>query len=259
MNIREYIASGILEAYVMGEVTAAERREVEEYRAKYPEIREELDSIEKSQEAFLISTGMTPSPGLRSRILENLPERDAPVRQLSQASAFPWRMIAAASLVLAVLAGGLAVVFYQNWQEARTRLSDLTAQNQQIAENYNRVRSDLQDIQSDLTILANPDFQRIALARPEGGTEAQVFWNQESQEVYLRSLSLARLAEDQQYQLWALIDGQPVDAGVFDSGGDGILKMKNIARADAFAITIEPRGGSENPTLSELQVIGELL
>ena len=68
----------------------------------------------------------------------------------------------------------------------------------------------------------------------------------------------AAIPADKQYQLWALKDGQPIDMGVFDpvTPEDGLLEMGRVPGADAFAVTLEPRGGSANPTLEEMYVYG---
>ena len=67
---------------------------------------------------------------------------------------------------------------------------------------------------------------------------------------------------DKQYQLWALKDGKPIDAGVFDMkpGTDGDMHMMpvTIAEADAFAVTLEKKGGSPTPTLTQLYVMGKI-
>jgi anti-sigma-K factor RskA len=65
------------------------------------------------------------------------------------------------------------------------------------------------------------------------------------------------LSAEQQYQLWALVDGVSIDAGVFDASRGTFQIMKAIAEADAFAVTIEQTGGAESPTLSTMQVYGE--
>ena len=71
---------------------------------------------------------------------------------------------------------------------------------------------------------------------------------------------LKELAQENQYQLWAIIDGKPVDAGVFDNNFTGLLKMKDIgAGAATFAVTIEPRGGRQTPTLETMQVAGNVV
>ena len=56
-----------------------------------------------------------------------------------------------------------------------------------------------------------------------------------------------------------MVDGKPVDAGVFDlNAGPGMFKMKNIPRAQAFAITLEKKGGSPTPSLDKLYVLGKV-
>lgn len=65
-----------------------------------------------------------------------------------------------------------------------------------------------------------------------------------------------------QYQLWALKDGKPIDAGVFDMipGTEGDMHMMpvTIADADAFAVTLEKKGGSPSPTLTQLYAMGKI-
>jgi anti-sigma-K factor RskA len=56
-----------------------------------------------------------------------------------------------------------------------------------------------------------------------------------------------------------MVDGKPVDAGVFDiKDGAGMVRMKNIPRAQAFAITLEKKGGSPTPSLDKLYVMGKV-
>jgi len=89
---------------------------------------------------------------------------------------------------------------------------------------------------------------------------AYVYWNGSTQEVYLDIQNMKELAQENQYQLWAIIDGKPVDAGVFDGNLTGLVKMKGIGTgAAAFAVTIEPRGGKASPTLETMQVVGNVV
>jgi anti-sigma-K factor RskA len=68
------------------------------------------------------------------------------------------------------------------------------------------------------------------------------------------------LSLENQYQLWAIVDGKPIDAGVFDSNLSGLVKMKDITSgASTFAVTIEPRGGSVSPSLHTMQVVGNIV
>jgi anti-sigma-K factor RskA len=54
-----------------------------------------------------------------------------------------------------------------------------------------------------------------------------------------------------------LVDGKPVDAGLLEDC-NGVCKLKNIPKAQAFAITLEDKGGSASPHLDQLYVIGNV-
>jgi anti-sigma-K factor RskA len=46
---------------------------------------------------------------------------------------------------------------------------------------------------------------------------------------------------------------------VFDKTSDStdMKPMKSTAEAQAFAVTLEPRGGSASPTMNEMMVLGK--
>jgi anti-sigma-K factor RskA len=96
-------------------------------------------------------------------------------------------------------------------------------------------------------------------AYPQG--RATVIWNETNGQVFFTLQDLPQPAPGQQYQLWALIDGQPVDAGVFDYETGNLQALKSVAlnggNLDAFAITLEPTGGSTVPTLTNMYLLGQ--
>jgi anti-sigma-K factor RskA len=122
------------------------------------------------------------------------------------------------------------------------------------------VNEKLDKIQDDFSIIQNSAFTKVVMKGTENAPEsrASVYWNAESKEVYLSIQNLKQISQSNQFQLWAIVDGKPVDAGVFDFNVNGLLKMKSISGASAFAITIEPRGGQTSPTMETMQVIGSL-
>ena len=86
---------------------------------------------------------------------------------------------------------------------------------------------------------------------------ATVYWDTRSKDVYVYTNKLPQAPAGKQYQLWAIVDGKPVDAGLLGNC-DGVCKMKNIPAAQAFAITLEDTGGSKEPHLDQLFVIGKV-
>lgn len=265
MNSKEYIASGILESYVLGELSEKEANEVLAMAQKHPEIKQELELIELGIEELAMKTAIKPSAKVKEKLFADLDEPGSEKRETKVVTISPspyWRYVAAASITLAVVAFIAAYNFYDKWQNTQGELDQLIAQNERVAEDYNQVNQQLNEIQRDLEIINNPNFNRIALKGTDNAPDAQasVYWNVDAQEVYLSIQNLKALSQDQQYQLWAIIDGKPVDAGIFNaSNATALLKMKNIgAGAGAFAVTVEPRGGSATPSLETMQVIGEV-
>ena len=86
---------------------------------------------------------------------------------------------------------------------------------------------------------------------------ATVYWDTRTKDVYLFSNNLPPAEPGKQYQLWAMVDGKPVDAGVIGNC-EGLCKLKNIPSAQAFAVTLEKAGGSPVPTMSSLYVMGSI-
>ena len=109
-----------------------------------------------------------------------------------------------------------------------------------------------------------PSMPGMKMAAMQGtanapGALATVYWDTTTKDVYMMINNLPQPASDKQYQLWALINNQPVDLGVFEMRQQRLLvKMKNVQNAQAFAITLEPRGGSPSPTMSAMYVMGKL-
>ncbi len=86
---------------------------------------------------------------------------------------------------------------------------------------------------------------------------ATVLWDKNSKDVYIYSSNMQQAPTGKQYQLWAIVDGKPVDAGLINNC-TGVCKMnKKIDHAQAFAITLEKEGGSPAPT-GDMYVTGKI-
>ena len=262
MVTSEYITSGILEQYVTGTATPQERQEVECMSKIYPELREELTRIEASLEAYITAHSVTPPAHLKAKIfdaIDNLaketPEIEAETPEKGKVivmqSSRRWQYLAAASVAGLALATSL---FWSNYQSQKATLAAFSARTQ-------TAETALQNSRSELAVLNNADFSPVKLSGiPQKAPAAsmQVLWNKKTKEVYVNRLDLPDVAPDKQYQLWGLADGKPIDMGVFDGNEIALIKMKDIPNAQAFAVTLEPRGGSPSPTLTEMYVLGNI-
>jgi anti-sigma-K factor RskA len=115
----------------------------------------------------------------------------------------------------------------------------------------------MNDVQDDLDKLRNHPMKTAALKSGDNSAYAIVYWDtvSASKDVYLMINNLPQPASDKQYQLWALLNGQPIDLGMIEVKQQRLLyRMKNVQNAQAFAITLEPKGGSDQPTTPPIAV-----
>jgi anti-sigma-K factor RskA len=264
VNVEEYISSGILEAYALGELPPREAEEVEKNLLRYPALREELDLIEKTQEVMCLRAAIAPPPSIKNNILEATQPKGKVVPLESPAESetvLRWKYAAAASIGIALFTSYMAYSYWTKWRSSQNELTTLIAQNQQIAQDYNKVNFRLDQMEDDLKVMGNPSFERVIMKGTPNAPQAlaSVYWNRQTEEVFVSIQNMRALSKEKQYQLWAIIDGKPVDAGVFDGNLAGLVKMKNIAKgAVTFAVTIEDAGGKPSPSLETMQVAGNV-
>lgn len=254
MDKEQLLSEGYLEAYLTEDLSPAEIQEVEQSVANDREVRIEFHRVQKTLELLAFHFGVAPSQAVKRSLMEDA----SVVKDLAPPMGKGWNMMMAASVTLALLSAISAFYFWGKWQSANEQMTEMLAQNILMAENVTRTSQELDEVKSNLSVLISPEFSRIVLNGTANAPDAKavIYWNASEQEVFLNAYSLAELPEGKQYQLWALVDGQPIDAGVFDPTGDTFRKMKLIAKADAFAVTIEQTGGSATPALETLQVVG---
>ena len=169
-----------------------------------------------------------------------------------------WALAASVALLLS-LAGNVAL--YSRWQRSDADLLAMQNQQTDFAATSQVVNRQLTQTRQEVAVLRDEQFRAVALAgTPAAPTaRARVLYNAATKAVYLDVRRLPALPAGKQYQLWALDNGKPVDAGTLAAAtatGQGLQQMKDIARAQAFAMTVEPAGGSINPTLSTMTVLG---
>jgi hypothetical protein len=155
-------------------------------------------------------------------------------------------LVIAAGLLLLLVSAGIGYHFYQKNQQLQ---SEITALRTQTQRQEGLVRQILND--PNYQSLALKGNEKLPLKMPKA--EIRVFWNAQTMQVYVSVAQLPELEVDQQYQLWALKNDQPIDAGVFQVRAAGVVQsLKTITAADKWAVTVEPKGGSPQPHLDKL-------
>jgi hypothetical protein len=278
LDSKEYIASGIIERYVLGSVSDQERREVDCMSLIYPELMEELLSIQFTIESYVESIAVQPPSGLKVAIFEaiknveqeSIVQKDSVRAESSTGSTAkivemkpkPFLKWAAAAIIPII---GLGVMYFG---ERNSRM-DLT---NQLAEVEAKIEANFTDSLSNLqnSLNQNKEYQALILDESTkevllAGTEvspesqARVFWSSEREEFCLISDKLPNPISGKQYQLWAIADGVPVDLGVFNKSETcSNLQKIGLENIQAFAVTLEKEGGSPTPTMEQMYVVGAI-
>ena len=256
MNIQEYIASGILETYLLGELSPAEQAEVEKNAAEYPEIRAELDRIERALEQYAVILGTPPPAGTLTELLDRIPTQGGSNPPHTGHKAWLWSL-AMVSLVMA----GLAYTSYRNQQNAQGERNQLENELQVLEEDCNQKDEEIASLVNIIDILSDPDTRAARMEGTELAPQAiaQVFVNDNTRQVYLDIGNLPTPPADKSYQLWGLVNGNPVDMGVFEINPEGGLQaVPFVEGAQTYAVTLEDAGGQPTPDLTQLYVIGNV-
>jgi hypothetical protein len=277
MDIKEYISSGILELYAAGSLSEPEAKEVEAMAASHAEVRAELDAINSALTGYASAFKKNPRPEMRQNILDKIDEIEgsskpvstnvyrmpdsAPVKE--DYSRVPSKMKYMMAAVLAFLVLNVAANYYllTKWKSTENQMTAIVNENAKMKQEYEQIKSTLDKKSGDMKMVMNRNNKVVDLKGMEisPSSQATVYWNPNSKQVMLSVDNLPAPPPDKQYQLWALKDGKPIDAGVFDMDKDPMHPMTiPIGAADAFAVTLETKGGSPAPTLTQRYVMGKI-
>lgn len=266
MQVQEIISSGLLELYVAGLTSPEETAQVQQWAKQYPEVASELDEIQSSIETYAINNAIEPDPSIKEKIFSGINKKEqtkiialkketTPAKVVKMSSS--WKWLAAASVLLLIGSIALNVLFYDKYNEADKNLQQTQQQLADAAESNNSMKEDMNVVQSKYS-------EPVALhgigVAPDAA--AKIFWMKNTGEVYVDPSNLPDIQQGQQFQLWAIVDGKPVDGGMILTSKKGdkyrIQKMRSFGKAEAFAITIEKEGGSPTPTMDKMVVMGKM-
>ena len=245
--------------------TAEESAELLSYAAQYPEIKQALLEEELVMENVAMQDAVV-APAylkdkLQSHFFSNLQnsevkkESEAIVRDISSNKSSKsnfWKFLAVAASLLLIISIAFMLVTSDRIKE-ENQLAMEKLEQQKIAQ-----QKEMEEMKAEMALVTDPAIKKIPLIGIEKHPDnnATLYWDTRNTDVYLKLHNMPAPNQDKQYQLWAIVDGKPVNLGVFENGkSDSLIqKMKSIPKAEMFAITLEGKGGSPTPTMDEMYV-----
>jgi anti-sigma-K factor RskA len=255
----------LLPFYVLDALTEEEKELVESYLAGHAEARAQVQDLQSGALALPNSVSpVEPPPRVKEALMARV-AADAQVRERSSARVVsqPSRRGLRFDDIFRILSLGAATAailwaFILNAQVAQLQ-SKISALNEQVATQSKSIDELIRNLpqtnQSDVITVSLKSTE--AQPRPLG----QLIANPHDTSAVLVISGLPPLEPGKTYQVW-LIGNAPVSAGLLtvDEHGQSVLIVTSkeaIGSFNSLGISIEPEGGSEQPT-GEIVVLSEL-
>ncbi|MBY0425834.1 MAG: anti-sigma factor [Cytophagales bacterium] len=257
MTKQEILESGVLETYVLGACSEEESASIQWMSMKDMEIKDAILEYHQALEQMAIIHSKELPLGMKEKLKGKLETFDR--NKAGENSHGRWKIISIAAAVAALVSFGGNFYLSTEIDSVKSALEIAQRQNQKLAYETGYLKQEKAETSDQLNLLLT-DAKRTVVMNGQPfapNAKATIYWK--GQEVYLFANTFPSNVEGKQYQLWAIVDGKPVDAGVFDinsSNSQKLIRLKDVMNASAFAVTEEKKGGSVTPTLEKMLVLG---
>lgn len=235
-------------AYALHALADEENASFERHLAGCEPCAQETAELSAAATRLGLAVATTPAPALRERVLRRIttvrqetpgtPARVLPVRAGSRARPLS-RWALAACLAAAAALGGTTVWQHQQASDARAEARQASRTTDEIA-----------------AVLAAPDARTRAAGLTDGATGTVVVSRSRDRAVFVVS-GMDRPPSGRVYQLWFDEGGTMRSAGLMDPdrSDQAVLMTGGVDRASGMGITVEPDGGSKQPTTTPIALM----
>jgi anti-sigma-K factor RskA len=251
---REYIVKeGLLEGYYLGELSAAQEQEVFEILQSDAELKKQYEELEQSMEKLAFENAVTAPSNVKENLLYQISDNK------SESSSEPkvikmlfYKRYFGVAASIAVIFMTVSLVFWSQLNDVQKELERTTAQQKSLLDSLITIAKSSLEKENWIAYVNDPETERYLLQGNKLAPEAAVlsYVNHEQQSVLINIHNLPEL-KDKDYQMWADVDGEMIDMGVIDTSKP-TLAMNYIENAESINITIEEKGGSDHPDVSNL-------
>jgi anti-sigma-K factor RskA len=216
--------------------------------------------------AMAFATTTEPPPGMRDQVMAAVartrqlpPEVRTHARPRRTRSAAPWLPWLSGAIATAAIA--VAVFFGFSQAHTQNELNQARAQNQALAAAQARVEAALSQArehdQALAQILGAPHVTLLSQRTTKGGV-AVVVLDAATRKLVVSTSGLPALPVGKVYQLWLIGPVKIVSAGLLPTARNGVttpVVATGIIKGDKLGLTVEPAGGSKQPTTTPIVAV----
>jgi anti-sigma-K factor RskA len=235
--------------YALGVLAPADASRVREHLATCPQCREEYARLKTAAAAVGFSAETTdaaecPSTLLRPRIMRQV-RASLDRARAERPPVWPAYLVAAACLAIAIASSIGDIALNNQLRQAQSQVARSTQRSTELERNIAETRATLSDLLSS-------DAKRYPINGGEIVTRGS--------SLYIAMHQLPALPRGKTYQAWTLAKGAakvaPSLTFVPDAHGVAVVAIPVNARdTAAVAISVEPEGGSKQPTTKPIAIV----
>lgn len=251
---KNYIQNnGILELYVLGELSAKENSQVEAILETDEALRIECETIENNFETLALENAITPNTRVKEALFNSIKagkdiSKVIPIETKKKTPIFQY--VAASIAALFIVS---SAVLFNKWQTAEDNLQVLQEETNTLNTRISTIENDLKITQDWYNAINKPEVRQLVLKgnSKSPNSKAIAYVNHTEKKVILNPQKLVKLDDSKTYQMWADVDGVMIDMGIIPKD-KSMVAMTYIENAESLNITIEPAGGNDHPTVEQL-------
>lgn len=265
MSNRKERFTELCTGHVLNALSAAEEQEFQQMLEN--PTKEELELLDDlkaiTAEMAVLAPAEEPSAHIKAQIMAAVKKFSGQTSSNAVVYRLGWYRAAAAAAVIFVFST-LGLLFY-----TQSLQKDMSGQSEMIAQQEATIRALQTEVERKEELLTILEARDVDLVIMDGMAEmspngyGKVVWDKEGGNALLQVANIPTVPSDKDYQLWFIVNGQPLSAGVFavnDPGRDNFFKIEQLqssASEGAFAITMEPKGGMPQPT-GDMYLLGNM-
>ncbi len=246
--IEEFLDSGLLESYALGHIDPGDVDKVERYINDSEVVKKAYEEIQENLALLSKKLAVVPPAHLKSDIINKIDELDRESRSSESIKRRKWLPLAGLAGIFALL----TLLAYNKKRTAENNYIQLEKEFNILQEKCEEQRSDYLELQRSHRIMANVGTERYKMQATSGQFSSLAYINPMESTAYLHLLDLPALPQNKCLQLWADIDGKMISWKILPDTEGEIISIPYDARATSLNVTVEPKGGSDHPTLSNL-------
>lgn len=255
------IESGMLEMYLLGLLPDEQVTVLEKMLAEDAVLAEKYAEIEQDFENVSLENAIQPPSFIKEDLfaaiqegsnVKTLPKEEKLVDEPKGGKSV--------SLFWVGIAAGIAAIFmvsslwmFNQWNATQNNLQITQQELQTIKEQIANLEGNLKNSELLAEVVKDPNTLQYSLKGndkiPNGFATAYI--NHQDKSAIINAQKLPALPADKTYQMWADVDGEMINMGIIDKSKD-VVVLQYIDKATSLNITIEPAGGSDHATVTQL-------